>query len=123
MFVHPRVKTTTEKGVRSALPVQSGAWRRDRGRASGRACSPWSARAAIGTSATRRERRAFAHQCLDWSERRAHLAGALGAAVARRCLELRWVQRVAEERTLTLSPLGVRGLRTWFGINWKRAGG
>jgi DNA-binding transcriptional ArsR family regulator len=80
-------------------------------------------RLGVDVEATRRERRAFAHQCLDWSERRAHLAGALGAAVARRCLELRWVQRVAEERTLTLSPLGVRGLRTWFGINWKRAGG
>jgi hypothetical protein len=30
------------------------------------------------------------------------------------------MQRVAEERTLTLSPLGVRGLRMWFGINWTR---
>jgi CRISPR/Cas system CMR subunit Cmr4 (Cas7 group RAMP superfamily) len=77
-------------------------------------------RPGVDVEATRREQRAFAHQCLDWSERRAHLAGALGAAVARRCLELRWVPRVEEERTLTLSPLGVRGLRTWFGINWKR---
>jgi CRISPR/Cas system CMR subunit Cmr4 (Cas7 group RAMP superfamily) len=77
-------------------------------------------RLGVDVEASRRERRAFAHQCLDWSERRAHLAGALGAAVARRCLELRWVQRVAEERTLTLSPLGVRGLRRWFGIKWKR---
>lgn len=77
-------------------------------------------RLGVDVERTRRERRAFAQQCLDWSERRAHLAGALGAAVARRCLDLRWVQRVVEERTLTLTPQGLRGLRTWFGINWRR---
>jgi len=77
-------------------------------------------RLGVDVERTRRERRAFAHQCLDWSERRVHLAGALGAAVARRCLDLRWVQRVADERRLTLTPQGLRGLRTWFGINWRR---
>jgi DNA-binding transcriptional ArsR family regulator len=77
-------------------------------------------RLGVDVEKTRRERRVFARQCLDWSERRAHLAGALGAAVARRCLALRWVHPVAEERTLTLTQQGLRGLRTWFGINWKR---
>jgi len=76
------------------------------------------ARLGVNVDETRRERRAFARPCLDWSERRAHLAGALGAAVARRWLELRWVQPVREERTLTLTPQGVRALRTWFGIRW-----
>ncbi len=78
------------------------------------------ARLGVDMDRARRERRAFARQCLDWSERRAHLAGALGAAVAERFLDLRWVQRVEEERTLTLTPRGVRGLRTWFGLNWRR---
>lgn len=68
----------------------------------------------------RRERRTFARQCLDWSERRVHLAGALGAAVARCCADLRWVHPLEEERTLTLTRQGQRGLRTWFGIGWKR---
>lgn len=77
-------------------------------------------RLGVDVEETRRERRAFARQCLDWSERRAHLAGALGAAVARRCVDLHWVHLVAEERTLTLTPQGLRGLRTWFGIAWKR---
>jgi DNA-binding transcriptional ArsR family regulator len=77
-------------------------------------------RLGVDVGRTRRERRAFASQCLDWSERRAHLAGALGAAMARRCLDLHWVRRVAEERTLTLTPQGLHGLRTWFGIDWKR---
>ena len=76
------------------------------------------ARLGVDIEASRRERRAFARQCLDWSERRAHLAGALGAAVARRCLDLRWVHHAGEERTLTLTPQGVRGFRTWFGIRW-----
>jgi hypothetical protein len=74
----------------------------------------------VDVQKTRQERRAFARQCLDWSERRAHLAGALGAAVARRCLDLRWVHFVGEERTLALTPQGLRGLRKWFGIHWKR---
>jgi DNA-binding transcriptional ArsR family regulator len=77
-------------------------------------------RLGVDVEHTRREHRAFARQCLDWSERRAHLAGALGAAVARRCLDLRWVHPVEEERTLMLTPQGRRGLRRWFGIDWKR---
>lgn len=77
------------------------------------------ARLGVDVDRTRRERRAFAQQCLDWSERRTHLAGSLGAAVARACLDLHWVQRVADERTLRLTPKGQRGLRTWFGITWR----
>jgi DNA-binding transcriptional ArsR family regulator len=76
-------------------------------------------RLGIDVEKTRRERRVFARQCLDWSERRAHLAGSLGAAMARRCIEMRWVRRVNEARTLALTPQGLRGLRTWFGINWR----
>ena len=77
-------------------------------------------RLGVDVGKARGERRAFARQCLDWSERRAHLAGSLGAAVARRCLDLRWVHHVREERTLALTPQGLRELRTWFGIDWKR---
>jgi len=49
-------------------------------------------RLGVDVEKARKERRAFARQCLDWDERRAHLAGALGAAVARRCLDLRWAR-------------------------------
>jgi DNA-binding transcriptional ArsR family regulator len=75
----------------------------------------------VDPDASRQERRAFACQCLDWSERRAHLAGALGAAVARRFLALHWVKRVAEERRLVLTEVGRRALRTWFGVRWSVA--
>jgi DNA-binding transcriptional ArsR family regulator len=77
-------------------------------------------RLGVDVEKCRRERRAFARQCLDWSERRAHLSGSLGAAVARRCLDLRWVHFVGEERTLALTPQGLREFRKWFGIKWKR---
>ena len=76
-------------------------------------------RLGVDVEKTRRERRAFARQCLDWSERRAHLAGSLGAAVARRCLDLRWMHLVRDARALAVTPQGLRGLRTWFGINWR----
>lgn len=78
------------------------------------------ARLGVDVEKARRERRAFARRCLDWSERRAHLAGALGAALARRCVDLRWVHGIENQRTLTLTPQGRRGLRVWFGIHWKR---
>jgi hypothetical protein len=77
------------------------------------------ARLGLDVEKARGERRAFARQCLDWSERRAHLAGALGAAVARRCLDLRWVRPVDGQRTLVLTPQGRRELRAWLGISWR----
>ena len=46
-------------------------------------------------------RRPLTRRCVDWTERRPHLAGALGAAVATRALELGWVARVPADRALT----------------------
>jgi DNA-binding transcriptional ArsR family regulator len=62
-------------------------------------------------------RRSFARPCLDWSERRPHLAGALGAAVAERCFALGWLDRCARNRTVTVTERGRRGLRGMFGID------
>src|SRR2546428_1966668 len=77
-------------------------------------------RLGVDVGKARQERRAFARQCLDWSERRAHLAGSLRAAVARRCLDLRRRRLVGEGRTLTLPAQGRRGLRPWFATDGKR---
>lgn len=62
-------------------------------------------------------RRAFARQCLDWTERKPHLAGALGAAVADRLFELRWVERREGTRAVRLTPRGERRLPEEFGLN------
>jgi DNA-binding transcriptional ArsR family regulator len=54
-------------------------------------------------------RRAFTRLCLDWSERRYHLAGALGAAITQRLFELDWIER-GSGRTVRLTPQGRTGL-------------
>jgi len=62
-------------------------------------------------------RRAFCRPCLDWSERRPHLAGALGAAFADRCFELGWIARIRDSRALKISAKGERGFREVFDIS------
>ena len=57
-------------------------------------------------------RRSLARRCLDWTERRPHLAGALGAAVLARLVELRWVARVTASRAVTITARGHVGLTT-----------
>jgi DNA-binding transcriptional ArsR family regulator len=59
----------------------------------------------------RRTRRAFARACLDWTERTDHLAGALGAALAARMLEIGWIERVRRSRVVNVTPLGRRELK------------
>jgi DNA-binding transcriptional ArsR family regulator len=55
-------------------------------------------------------RRAFARRCLDWSERRHHLAGALGAAIAERFFELGWIERTPSSRAVRVTEAGRTGL-------------
>ena len=62
-------------------------------------------------------KRAFCRPCLDWSERRPHIAGRLGAAIATRCLDLQWIERQRDSRALTITPGGIRGFAETFGIH------
>ena len=70
----------------------------------------------IDLAAIGRRRRAFCRPCLDWSERRPHLAGSLGAALATRCFELGWIERLRQSRAVAISPVGQRGFAEVFGI-------
>jgi DNA-binding transcriptional ArsR family regulator len=72
--------------------------------------------AAIGVTPPARARRAYAIRCLDWSERRPHLAGALGAAVADAMLARGWVARVSGSRALLVTDAGRAGLRAGLGV-------
>jgi DNA-binding transcriptional ArsR family regulator len=57
-----------------------------------------------------RGRRAICRSCMDWSERRSHLAGALGAALLARIYEHGWARRLRESRVLRFSATGERAL-------------
>src|SRR5438477_11928923 len=63
------------------------------------------------------KRRVFCRPCLDWSERRPHLAGAVGAAILRHALEHDWVEHIRDSRALVVTPVAVRGLATTFSID------
>lgn len=60
------------------------------------------------------QRRTFCRECLDWSERRHHLAGALGAALLHRIQEMGWAQREKESRAIVFTSDGEKSLRALF---------
>lgn len=62
-------------------------------------------------------RRVLARACLDWSERRDHLGGALGAAIFARLLDRGWAQREAGGRVVTFTANGARAFRRRFGAD------
>jgi DNA-binding transcriptional ArsR family regulator len=70
----------------------------------------------VDLAALRARRRGLARPCLDWTERRPHLAGALGAAVTAELLARAWfVRRGSGERGLILTPDGATGIEAVFG--------
>ncbi|HWI27194.1 MAG TPA: helix-turn-helix transcriptional regulator [Stellaceae bacterium] len=70
----------------------------------------------LDLAAARQRRRAYCRPCLDWTERRPHIGGAVGAALASRCFDLRWVARQRDSRALIITPAGRRGLEEVFGV-------
>jgi DNA-binding transcriptional ArsR family regulator len=61
-------------------------------------------------------RRRFAYSCLDWSERRSHIGGALGAALLRMTLRRRWVRQELDSRALEVTIAGRREMARHLGI-------
>jgi DNA-binding transcriptional ArsR family regulator len=68
----------------------------------------------VDLSAARAKRRIFCRPCVDWTERRAHIGGAVGAALASRLFQLKWIERVRDSRALIITPAGRRGLVETF---------
>jgi DNA-binding transcriptional ArsR family regulator len=66
---------------------------------------------------TRSLRRRFAFACLDWSERRSHIGGALGAALLQLALKRRWVTQDLDIRALCITNLGKREMLAKFGLS------
>ena len=76
----------------------------------------WFERLGVDTDALRGFRRSFARRCLDWTERRPHLAGALGAALFARLVALGWVAPLPKTRAVRITHRGAHELEGRFGI-------
>lgn len=72
--------------------------------------------AELGVAAELPTRRRFAYPCMDWSMRRLHVGGALGASLLELGLKRTWLQRQLDSRALTVTAKGHRELDTIFGI-------
>ena len=77
---------------------------------------------AFGADLRPRTRRIFCQPCLDWSERRYHLKGLVGARILDRLLELGWLKCVSGSRALQLTSSGRAGLSEIFQIEINKEG-
>ena len=71
----------------------------------------------IDLGAVRSKRRMFARQCLDRSERKPHLAGSFGAALAERAFDEGWVERTTRPREVSITSHGQAELQRHFGFS------
>lgn len=74
----------------------------------------WFAHVGIDTSTLALQRRMVCRPCLDWSERRHHLGGALGAALLQRLFDGGWAHRAQDSRVVHFTPKGELALRQWL---------
>ncbi len=71
----------------------------------------------IDVSRLERRTRPLLRPCLDWSERRYHLAGSLGAALTAALVERQWITKREASRIVTVTGAGQDGLREWLGLD------
>jgi DNA-binding transcriptional ArsR family regulator len=79
--------------------------------------SKWFAEMKIDTDELKHQRRAFAKTCLDWSERRHHISGALGAALLDKMLTADWLRRTKNSRAIVITSKGQKTLYERFKLN------
>ena len=70
----------------------------------------------MDVEANRALRRRFAYACVDWSERRPHIGGAVGAALLEVAMKRKWVIQELDSRALAVTKAGWREMRTRFGL-------
>jgi DNA-binding transcriptional ArsR family regulator len=70
----------------------------------------------IDVEEIRKLRRRFAYACLDWSERRPHIGGALGAAILKLAIKRKWVAQDLDSRAIRVTNAGRREMLTRFGV-------
>ncbi|GIM94960.1 transcriptional regulator [Paractinoplanes toevensis] len=70
----------------------------------------------IGVFLEKPGRRPVLRECLDWTERRSHLAGTAGAAICRHAFDAGWVVRIGSGRAVKVTPMGVRAFEDQLGL-------
>ncbi|MDM4721907.1 helix-turn-helix domain-containing protein [Micromonospora sp. WMMA1363] len=71
----------------------------------------------LGIASALATRRPPVRSCLDWTERRPHLAGAVGAAICRHAFDSRWITRIGTSRAVALTDAGRRALQDHLGLS------
>jgi DNA-binding transcriptional ArsR family regulator len=108
------VAVTEALVAREAIGVQDGAW------VLGSSGAWVFGEMGIDVDEVPRRTRPLLRPCMDWTERRHHLAGGLGAAVTTQLTRRGWVRRQDGSRIVTLTPAGCTGLNVWLGIDFGR---
>jgi DNA-binding transcriptional ArsR family regulator len=80
----------------------------------------WFEKLGINMAEMKSERSGFARPCLDWTERRHHLAGALGTALLNRFFDLQWLARIGKTRAVRVTHKGQEQLGKLLGIKFRR---
>jgi DNA-binding transcriptional ArsR family regulator len=70
----------------------------------------WFVAHGVDIASLQRQRRNFSRTCLDWTERRPHLAGSLGAALLQMMFDAQWLRKIANTRALQVTPKGRKAL-------------
>lgn len=70
----------------------------------------------ISVDDLKKQRRAFARKCLDWSERRYHLSGSLGASLLQKMTEMKWLRRLKDTRRVSITVVGQEKLYKLLGL-------
>ncbi|HVB44012.1 MAG TPA: winged helix-turn-helix domain-containing protein [Streptosporangiaceae bacterium] len=70
----------------------------------------------VDVAAMARSRRPLVRSCLDWTQRRPHLGGAVGAALCGRYFDQGWISRIGTGRAVAVTPAGQRALGRLYGI-------
>lgn len=105
------VAVTEALAARGAIGELDGAW------VLGEAGARVFAEAGIDVSVVPCRTRPLLRPCMDWTERRHHLAGGLGAALGAEFVRRGWVRRAEGSRIVTVTPAGQAGLGEWLGLD------
>ena len=106
------VAVTEELAAQDAIAELDGAW------VLGARGAQVFADVGIDVGAVPRRTRPLLRPCMDWTERRHHLAGSLGAALTTELMRRDWLRRHEASRVVTVTPDGYSGLGAWLGIDF-----